>query len=291
MNQRRRHGIPGRSKAAPASQDRRPLATPVSIADPDDPRLEPFRHVRERDLVGRQGRFVAEGEVVLRELLAADRFVTEAVLVSRRVAEAGRPWFALIPPNAAFLSAADPVVEAVVGFAVHRGILAIGRPRDAPDMAGLLAGLPARALAVACVGLANHDNLGGIFRSAAAFGVGAVLCDASCCDPLYRKAIRVSVGGVFRVPFARGGAASAIIAALEGAGFDCLGLSPGGAAAVHEVPIAPRTALVIGAEGPGLPAEILGRLRGVRIAMAPGFDSLNAAVSAGIAMHQAFNRR
>jgi tRNA G18 (ribose-2'-O)-methylase SpoU len=266
------------------------LATPLTIINADDPRLALFRDIRERDLVGRRERFMAEGEVVLRGLLEADRFAIDAILVSQRVADAGRTWFDRVPSDVVFLAAPDAVVEAVAGFHLHRGILAIGRRRMTPDAAGLLAGLPAEAMVVACIGLANHDNMGGIFRNAAAFGAAAVLCDATCCDPLYRKAIRVSVGGVFRVPFVRGGDASDVVQLLETAGFDCLALSPGGRETLHEIDPAPRRALVVGAEGPGLPAEVLGRLRGVRIAMAPGFDSLNVAVSAGIAMHHLVRR-
>ncbi len=161
--------------------------------------------MRERDLVGRRGRFIAEGEVVLRTLLAAPAFAVESVLVSARIAAAGRPWFAAVPVDAPLYAVDDAAMEAVAGFHVHRGILAVGRRRDAPDAAGLIAGLPPRATALVCVGIANHDNMGGLFRNAAAFGADAVLCDATCCDPLYRKAIRVSVGGVFRVPFVRAG--------------------------------------------------------------------------------------
>ena len=94
-------------------------------------------------------------------------------------------------------------MDAIVGFHIHRGILAHGlRPTD-PGAAALLADLPARALVLALFGIANHDNMGGLFRNAAAFGADAVLLDATCCDPLYRKAIRVSVGAALKVPFAR----------------------------------------------------------------------------------------
>jgi tRNA G18 (ribose-2'-O)-methylase SpoU len=266
------------------------LATPLPVTDPDDPRLALFRDIRERDLVGRRGRFVAEGEVVLREALAADRFVIETILVSTRVAEAGRPWFGRIGPEVAFLAAEPPVIERTAGFNMHRGILAIGRRRDVPTVESLLAGLPERGFVVVCIGLANHDNLGGVFRSAAAFGASAVLCDATCCDPLYRKAIRVSVGGVFRVPFLRGGTVEGILAALKAAGFAALALSPSGREPLHESAPPERAALVIGAEGPGLPPGMLARMRTLRVAMAPGMDSLNASVSAGIAMHWLFNR-
>jgi tRNA G18 (ribose-2'-O)-methylase SpoU len=272
------------------SQDSPALATPIPVSDPDDPRLAPFRDVRERDLVGRQGRFIAEGDVVLKTLLAAEDFAAEAVLVSARVAAAGRGWFAAIPADTPLYAVDDAAMEAVAGFHVHRGILAIGRRRVAADAAGLIAALPARATVLVCVGIANHDNMGGLFRNAAAFGADAVLCDATCCDPLYRKAIRVSVGGVFRVPFVRGGTAAELIGALAAAGFDLLGLTPGGAERLEDAAAGPRAALVLGAEGPGLPADLLARMRGVRIAMAEGFDSLNVATAGAVALHRLFNR-
>jgi tRNA G18 (ribose-2'-O)-methylase SpoU len=266
------------------------LATPIPIADPNDPRLTPFRDIRERDLVGREGRFIAEGEVVVRMLLTAPDFAAESVLVSARVAEAGRDWFALVAPGS-LLAVGDDVMEAVAGFHVHRGILALGRRSNVRDLQALLAVPPERAAVVVCVGIANHDNMGGIFRNAAAFGVAAVLCDATCCNPLYRKAIRVSVGGVFRVPFLRAGNADEIVAALRSAGFECLALSPSACEDLAGIAPARRTALVLGAEGPGLPPEILSELRAIRIGMAGDLDSLNVAVSSGIALHRLFMQK
>jgi tRNA G18 (ribose-2'-O)-methylase SpoU len=266
------------------------LATPLIVCDPADRRLEPFLSVRERDLVGRGGRFIAEGDVVLKILLESDRFDIETILVSSRVAAAGRDWFSRIPGTVSFMAADDDVIARASGFHVHRGILAVGRRRMQPDAAAVLSGLPERALAVVCVGIANHDNMGGIFRNAAAFGVDAVLCDSTSCDPLYRKAIRVSVGGVFRTPFATGASAFGLVDALEAEGFRCFALSPSGRDVLDALRPPPRTALVLGAEGPGLPPDLLARLSTVRIDMAAGFDSLNVAVAAGIALHHAAKR-
>jgi tRNA G18 (ribose-2'-O)-methylase SpoU len=273
-----------------SSQDRSALATPIPVTDPDDPRLAAFRDIRERDLVGRQGRFIAEGEVVLRVLLDAPAFAVETVLVSVRVAAAGRPWFEAIAPGAVLLAVDDDVMEKIAGFHVHRGILAVARRREASTLAGLLAGLPERATVLSAVGIANHDNMGGLFRNAAAFGAAAVICDETCCDPLYRKAIRVSVGGVFRVPFVREGSAGEMVDAMEAAGFDCIGLTPSAPSLLTELKPGPRVALVLGAEGPGLPPEVLARLRPVRIGMAAGFDSLNVAAAGAVALHHLFNR-
>lgn len=266
------------------------MATPILITDPDDPRLEPYRAIRERDLVGRHGRFIAEGEVVLRLMLARSRFRLDSVLMSERRIAGSPDLAAAIPSGVPIYAAHDAVIEAIAGFAVHRGILAVGLRGEDPDPDTLLASLPQRSLVVVGIGLANHDNMGGLFRNAAAFGVNAVLLDASSCDPLYRKAIRVSVGAALVVPFVRRGTAEDILAALEKAGFSTFALSPSGSCALGDIKPTARAALVLGAEGPGLPQELLARMTTLRIPMAPDFDSLNVATSSGIALHHFFGR-
>ena len=255
------------------------------IVDADDPRIEPYRAVRERDLVGRQGRFVAEGEVVLRVLLARSRLAVESLLLLDTQAGKLENLIAGLPPDVPVYTVSRAVMDAIVGFAIHRGILAVGRRGPEASADALLAGLAERALVVGLVGIANHDNVGGIFRNAAAFGAGAVLLDSTCCDPLYRKAIRVSVGASLLVPFARAGSPEALVRLLSEAGFDIMALSPSGSSALNEVTPAGKTALLLGAEGAGLPQGILNTVRTVRIPMAPGFDSLNVATASGIALH------
>ena len=134
-------------------------------------------------------------------------------------------------------------------------------------------------------GIANHDNMGALFRNAAAFGASAVLLDSTCCDPLYRKAIRVSVGAALTMPFARLDPGADMIAAMTAHGVTPLALSPAGRMALAAVTRPPRAGLILGAEGPGLPQEMLDRSMSVSIPMASGFDSLNVAVAAGIVLH------
>lgn len=256
------------------------------ISDPDDPRIAAYRAVRERDVVGRGERFVAEGEVVLRLLLGpASRHRAETVLVAESRLDALAPALAAAPPETPVYAASQGVMDAIVGFHIHRGVLAIGLRAPAFDTAGLLAALPPTALVIALVGVSNHDNVGGVFRNAAAFGADAVLLDGSSCDPLYRKAIRVSVGASLVTPFARGGSGAALLDALDAAGFETLALSPAGALDLAGVGRAPRTALLLGAEGSGLPEALMARAKTVRIAMAGGFDSLNVAVTSGVALY------
>jgi len=256
----------------------------LPVTDADDPRIAPYRDVRERDLVGREGRFIAEGEVVLRHLAASRHRPLSLLLAEKRVA-ALRPVIQALPRDVPVYVAAQGVMDAVVGFHIHRGILALGE--RGPDLAAgeLLGGLPPRALVVVAVGIGNHDNIGGVFRNAAAFGAGAVLLDPGCCDPLYRKALRVSVGAALVTPWARTAPGEDLVDLLTGQGFEVVALSPSGETALAEFRRADRCALLLGAEGPGLPPELLARARTVRIPMAAGFDSLNVATTSGVVLH------
>ena len=258
----------------------------IAISHPDDSRIEAYRAIRERDLIGRENRFIVEGEVVLRVLARQRRFPIESVLLSENRTDPLRDITDRLPAHVPVYSANRGVMDAIVGFPIHRGVLAVARRPAALTVAECLDALPARALVLGLVGLANHDNVGGIFRNAAAFGADAVLLDDTCCDPLYRKAIRVSVGGVLVVPFARCPSADAMVTELEAAGFDVMALSPSGREKLDAVKPAPRTALLLGAEGPGLPEDILARVRTLSIPMRGGFDSLNVATTSGIALHQ-----
>ena len=258
----------------------------IPIDDPHDPRVEPFRALRERDLAtrrdGRPGAFVAEGEIVLRILLSdRSRFRPLSILIAQnRVA----PLSDLLPRaarGAPIYVAAPELLTGIAGFPVHRGVLALGE-RTEPDLV-----LPpqGRSIVLVLIGLANHDNVGAAFRNAAAFGVDAVLLDRESCDPLYRKAIRVSAGAVLTVAFRRDGRADDIVARLREAGYMPIALSPSGGERIDQVVWPARTALLVGAEGPGLPPALIESLRSVRIGMVPGVDSLNVATAAGIALH------
>lgn len=258
----------------------------IHIADPQDSRVASYLDIRERDLAGRQGRFVAEGKVVLNVLFSARRFEAESVLVleSRLPGLAGT--LALAPADMPVYVASSPVMDTIAGFHIHRGVLAIGRKRPPQSPEELLDELPERALVVVLVGIANHDNVGAIFRNAAAFGADAVILDGSSCDPLYRKAIRVSVGAVLKIPFAIADDADGLVDTMMRRGFEHFGLSPRGKSDLRDIERRQRAALWFGAEGEGLPEKLLARLNTVRIAMAGGFDSLNVAAASAIALHQ-----
>ncbi|MFD2236101.1 TrmH family RNA methyltransferase [Aureimonas populi] len=260
------------------------------IDDPADSRIEVFRDIRERDLVGRGG-FIAEGAVVLDQLLASSFFQPTALLVLRNRLAGLMPRLAGLRPGVPVYVAERAVFDAVAGFPVHRGVMAhaVRRPEKRPLS---LPAMTARgALFTVAAGISNHDNMGAIFRNAAAFGVDAVILDETSCDPLYRKAIRVSVGSVLRVPFIRLGAVEQIVEELEGLGVECLALAPGASVPLQRWRPAPSSALFLGAEGEGLPPAVWTRMKALRIEMAPGLDSLNVAHCAAIALHHAFLHR
>lgn len=262
------------------------MAQLIPITAIDDVRLTPYRTIRDRDLRGEHGaRFIAEGLVVVRQLLATSRFKAESLLLSEAKASRLTTLLESAPEALPAYVAPQGILDSIVGFPVHRGVLAVGLRRDDEPIDAVLEDLPPRALVLGLIGLANHDNVGGIFRNAAAFGVDAVLLDGSSCDPLYRKALRVAVGASLHLPFHRGGEAGEMIERLLAAGFVLYALSPRGTQNLAELRRAPRTALLLGAEGPGLPPEILACAQNVRIPMRDGFDSLNVATASGIALY------
>ncbi|HVM63626.1 MAG TPA: RNA methyltransferase, partial [Acidimicrobiales bacterium] len=198
-------------------------------------------------------------------------------------------------------------VAGTVGFDLHRGVVALGRRPSPPSPDRLLAaaaGSPARAggppLVAVLEGLNDHENIGALFRNAAAFGVAGIVLDPTCADPLYRRSIRVSMGHVLHLPFARLEPWPAGLDQVRAAGFVVAALSPrpafvGGRRAVGLGALGQRAcrsgapggiALLLGAEGPGLSDGALAAADAVvSIPMAHGVDSLNVATAAAIAFY------
>ncbi|MBB3381445.1 tRNA G18 (ribose-2'-O)-methylase SpoU [Rhizobium sp. BK609] len=262
----------------------------IEIRHPDDPRIAEFRNIRERDLTGRENRFIAEGTVVLRLLAdvhaAAGDFLAEKVLLLKNRVAGLSDIIDTFPADVPIYVAEAEVLDGIVGFHLHRGVLALGRRTAEDGMSGLFDRLPKQSLVLVGCGISNHDNMGSMFRNAAAFGAAAVLLDESCCDPLYRKALRVSVGSILTVPYRRQSSAAELLAALTERGFAIWGLSPRGSSDIRDVPASERMALVVGTEGEGLPEIILSAFGSVRIPQAPGLDSLNVATASGIALFE-----
>jgi tRNA G18 (ribose-2'-O)-methylase SpoU len=253
----------------------------LEVTDPSDPRLDDFRNLTDADVrPDRRGIVIAEGTNVVTRL-ANSAYPIRAVF--------GVP--AKIDLLCEVLSDRDvPIyvcdkwlLSQVVGFRVTRGVLAAAsrpRPWSAQELLAT-----ARRVAV-LEGLNDFENLGGLFRNAAAFGVDAVLLDPTCADPLYRRSVRVSMGHVLRVPFATlPGDWPGSLAMLRAAGLRLLALTPDEHADdLRAVPPPQRWAVLLGAEGPGLTAAALETAdQHVRIPMAAGVDSLNVATAAAVA--------
>ena len=248
----------------------------LTLSDAEDPRLALYRDVKDRDLTGREGLFMAEGKVVLERLFRSRLAETVSVLTTpERLA-----GLDVEDLDAPVYVVAQEVMDSVAGFPIHRGYLALGRYRT-PDVSGLL-GLPGRLRVLALSALANVDNMGGLMRNAAAFGVDVVVIDDACCDPLYRKAIRVGVGAAFEVPHVR---VPDLIGTLNAFDIAPYALSPSGSVTLDEVTPAERSAFLFGAEGPGLSREVMDAATSVRITMHGGFDSLNVATTSGIVLY------
>ena len=263
------------------------MTSPIQVGSLDDPRLDDYRDVRDRDL-RRAGVFLAEGDVVVRVACDQRRFPLRSLLLSERRVRPLADVLERLPRGVPAYVLPQAAMEAVVGFRIHRGVLAAGDRAAEAGPADLLAGVPAGpARLVVLEGLTDSDNVGAILRNASGLGASGVLLDARCCDPLYRKALRVSAGAALALPWARGGDACALVASLQAAGWTVVALSPDPSAAdLGTLRPAPRTALLLGTEGPGLtPAALAAADRVARIPMTPGVDSLNVAVAAAVALH------
>ncbi len=257
----------------------------LHLADAADPRLADYRGIPDPELARARGVFVAEGRLVVRRLLGSP-FVTRSVMVTATALGAVADLADAQPCLPVFVVAQE-VMNTIAGFNIHRGCLAIGeRPPSVPwdELARRASSL------VALERVGNADNVGATFRAAAAFGAGGVLLDAACADPLYRKAIRTSMGASLQVGFAAGVTWPSALSRLRSDGWAVLGLTPDAAEPLASVLASirgQRVALVLGHEGDGLTAEATAACtRLARIPMPGAVDSLNVAMAAGIALYE-----
>ncbi len=260
----------------------------VPVDDLDDPRIADYRDVPDPVLLRQRGLFVAESRLVVRELLAHRRLFTRSLLVTPAALDSLGDLLQDRLHDLPVYVAPHQFLRRVVGFNVHRGCLALGeRPARTSD-----AHLPALAsgrLVVVLEQVGNPDNIGSIFRNAAAFGAAAVLLGPHCCDPLYRKAIRTSLGATLRVPCGAIDDWPDGLGRLRELGFSTVALTPDADADTLQAFAADapsRIALLLGTEGAGLSDDAAARVdHRVRIPIAPGVDSLNVATASGIALY------
>jgi len=261
------------------------MASIQRVDAPADPRLADYRSARDPAWRRRTGLFLAESALVVRRLLAESRFRTRSILATEPIVAGLQDVLERAPADLVVHVAGHAVQREVMGFNFHRGCLALAERGPDLDAAALLA--PDRPLLLVLEDVADPDNVGALFRNGRAFGVAGVLLSPGTGDPLYPKAIRVSVGATLSVPHARLPQWPADLDRLRSAGYAVVALTPGAGAAVEALGTAgERLALLVGSEGRGLSDGALALAdRAVRIPMAPGVDSLNVAVAAGIALY------
>ncbi len=295
----------------------------VGVDDPDDIRLAPYRDLN--DPAGRRrieadgSIFVVEGRLAVERLLASGYTVASLLVDDHQVTAAGGLVAEVRTRGVPVYVATRAVVAATVGFALHRGVVGVARRPALGDVDEVLAGAAASGaeggppVVAVLEGLNDHENIGALFRNAAAFGVAGVLLDPTCADPLYRRSVRVSVGNVLHVPFARFESWPDGLGCVRAAGFVVVAMTPhppsgGGLPYVRlselrdrvaNGPVRPSgsgpsdrwgavagAALLLGAEGPGLSDGALAAADlVVSIPMADGVDSLNVATAAAVAFH------
>jgi tRNA G18 (ribose-2'-O)-methylase SpoU len=259
----------------------------------DDPRVADYRNVKDAELLANSNLFMTEGRLGVRRLISDSRFRARSVFVTRAALAGLSDVLPKLGDEARIYLASQALLNEVVGYKMHRGCLAAaerGVPLSADEILARCA--TGRRLLVVLEDLTNPDNVGSVFRNARAFGVDGILLTPRCTDPLYRKAVRVSMGATLQLPFARVGSCEPAFEALRAAGFAVVALTPDAKAepldeAARRLACAQRVALALGTEAEGLsPAALAAADVRACIAMAPGVDSLNVATASGIALHR-----
>jgi tRNA G18 (ribose-2'-O)-methylase SpoU len=262
------------------------MAQLVEVDDAHDPRLVDYRDLRDvelrKHLEAEHGLFIAEGEKVVRRAAEAGHVARSFLMAPR--------WLdgladVLDRSDAPCYVVSEQLAEQVTGFHVHRGALASLERRPLPSVSDVLAG--ARTVVV-LEDVVDHTNVGAVFRAAAGLGVDTVLLSPRCADPLYRRSVKVAMGAVFSLPYARLDDWYDALTDVSAAGFTTVALTLADDAVEIENAVAglDRVALVLGAEGHGLSArwEQSADRRAV-IPMAAGIDSLNVASAAAVACY------
>lgn len=267
------------------------MANPVFIDSLDHPTLQPFTTLRRAVEHRRRGIFVAEGGAVVERLLESPLEVL-ALLLSPA-------WYARLlpalerrsPPPAVYL-AEHRLLERLVGFPLHQGAMALAQVPPPRPLAAVLAGARRPLLLLALDDLTNSENVGTMVRSAAAFGVTAVISGETCASPWLRRAVRASMGAVFALPIVEVDDLPATFVELREAGVMCFAASPHAAHFAADLDLAADVCVVIGHEGRGVrPAVAAACLSEVAIPMAPGIDSLNAAAAAAVLLYEVVRQR
>lgn len=260
------------------------------VSDPADPRVALYGSVRDPVLARSAGCFIAEGRMVVRRVIESGGYSVRSLLVTESAAGQLADLLSRLPPEVPIYVADLDVVRGVTGFNLDRGCLALVERPPARDWREVAAGLPASSTLLVLECIANPDNVGGVFRNAAAFGAAGVLLSPGCSDPLYRKAVRTSMAATLEVPFATLTPWPEGLAELRDLGIHALALAPRAGISLTQWCRRPdrpsRVALMIGNESVGLTDAALDQADArLSIPMPGGFESLNAAVASAVALY------
>jgi tRNA G18 (ribose-2'-O)-methylase SpoU len=246
-----------------------------------DPLLEAYRNMKDKELARDGKRFIAEGQNVVRRLLRSGLEV-ESVLIAERKRAAIVP---VVPESVPLFTAGDDLIESIIGFEFHSGVLACGIRPKSPELAEVVPGPDRPAVIMICQEITNTENLGALIRIAAAFGADAMVLGERCCDPFFRQCVRVSMGSIFTLPIVRSADLPGDLDSLRKRfGVEILAATLNAEAEpLKNVQRIGRVGLVFGNEAQGLDASTVGHCdREVTIPMKLGTDSLNVAVAAAV---------
>lgn len=255
----------------------------------DDPRVAGYSHVADQQWLVDNALFVAEGRLVVRRLVDLQQWPIDSILLTPPAVD--NLADVLHRTDAPIYVVEQALMNEIAGFNIHRGCLALGRRPEKKTLDRTTAGPLGRVLVLE--GVNNPDNVGGLFRSAAAFGVELVVLGPDCGDPLYRKAIRTSMAASLIVPFVEASQWPGAVRDLRADGFTVIALTPNRAVApIEEIFPHSKLALLVGSEGGGLTEEAMrmATLR-IRIPTTADVDSLNVTTAASIAMYHCFAER
>ena len=256
----------------------------IKVTTLDDPHLSVYRDLPNSRVAGESGRFIAEGAILVQRLIDSPLTV-ESILVSRRH-EAKVSSYA--PPDAGLIVAPDDMLDEIVGFKFHRGVIACGRRPEAVRLQDIASTDVADSLLVVCPEILDQENLGSIVRVCAGFGAAGLLLGPSSADPFSRRAVRVSMGTVFNLPVVQSDDLPSDLQWLQStAGYQLIAtVIDDDAIPLHRAERPQKPALLFGSEGPGLPRELIDQCdQKVTIPMHHDTDSLNVAVAAGVFLY------
>jgi tRNA G18 (ribose-2'-O)-methylase SpoU len=250
----------------------------------DDPRLTPYRNLKDRELARLGGRFIAESDLIVRRLLAS-HFQVESVLVASRKAEA---LAAAVPEQVPLYVLPEEQLDKVIGYAFHTGVIAVGVRPPSPAIESVLPTITVRSTIVILPEITNAENMGSLIRISSAFGADAIILGPRCCDPFYRMSIRVSMGTIFSLPIVRSEDLPAELVKLrQQHGYDLVATVLDGTAEVLDRAARSfRQGILFGNEATGLEPDVVNACnRRVSLPMSRGTDSLNVAVAAGVFLY------